>query len=373
VTDAFGGRLELKPWERTSDRAVYDGIHVDERVEGSLRPGGGDARDRIDPVEHVAPAFAECGLHLHYGPLRAGECRERGVLCGRVHTGGRALVDLHHLATEVGRAREPPHPPARHRVGLRDRLHGDDPLALAVARQVRGPRRRVAVDQLAVHLVRENERPVVGRGRDDPLDRLRRRDAAGRVRRRGEHDGRRVGPDGVDDPVGVGLEPALGGQRDLDRFGAGESRPGDGVGPGRRRDDDLLAGVGGREDREIERLDAAGRDHHLRVGVDGSVRPGDPLGDGRPEFRNAGVVCVVRSPARGGLVCRLDDVGGRLEVRFAQFQVDQVGLAAAFGLGGQVEHHADPLGFDGADSLGDPARARVGRLLHRSNRSASGT
>ncbi len=128
----------------------------------------------------------------------------------------------------------------------------------------------------------------------------------------------------------------------------------------------------------MQRLDAAVRDDNLRVGVDRTVSSGaGALGDGLPEYGES----RVRGVFRLALACRLErgfhDVLGRLEVGFAELEVDEIGVAVGLGFdrAGEFEHDANLLGLDLLDAGGDARvgfrsaviRPSIGRVLHCSS------
>ena len=69
--------------------------------------------------------------------------------------------------------------------------------------------------------------------------------------------------------------------------------------------------------------------------------------DGFPEFGRAGVGGVVRLARAGGLGGGLDDVFGRVEVRFPDLEADEVAVGGLR----EVEHHANLRALAGANAL----------------------
>ena len=254
----------------------------------------------------------------------------------------------------VGRADQPPDPPAGHRVGLGHAV--DDHGLLGELRhrlQDRGEA-RVAVDQVLVDLVGEDPQAVLQGPAADRLDLLGAVDRAGRVRRRDEqqhlgalgpgrlqllHRGQVAG--GL---VGDHVDRHAAGQ--LDRLGVG--------GPVRGRHDDLVAGVQQGREGVVDGLLAAVGDQYLvrrdrHAGVAQRLVRDRLLQLRQPAGRR--VLVVLRVLSR--LDRRLDDVRRGREVGLSGAEADHrpAGRLERLGLG--VHGQGRGLG-DGADAPGDP-------------------
>jgi hypothetical protein len=220
---------------------------------------------------------------------------------------------------------------------------------------------------------------VVGRGGDHLADRVLVVHPSRGVRRRAEDDRGGVRGHGVSDPLGGQRIPLVGGHRYLHGFRVGEVRLRRVVRPPRRGNQELLAGSDRRQHGQVERLHPAVGDDDL-VGVDVDVEVGGhPPGDDPPEFGQPRVRRVMRVPRPRRVGGRLDDVCGRVEVRFPDFEPNQV----AVGRLGHVVHHADrravdaahPLGWTGHTSRSEsgPNNVRVGGGARRFRRGRCGS
>lgn len=158
-------------------------------------------------------------------------------------------------------------------------------------------------------------------GLDDSFHRRYVEHAAGRVRGRGQDDGAGSIADGVDDPVGVEGETVGGRQRNLDGIRTRQACLGEWIRPGRRRHYHFVAGIGHRQQRQVERLDAAGRhDHSFRVGV--NTVGSQPIGDGPSERIDPRVRRVVGCTAVRRHHRRFHDVLRRGKIGLSEFEMN---------------------------------------------------
>ncbi len=233
---------------------------------------------------------------------------------------------LHH----VGRADQPAHAPAGHRVRLGHAVEDHDLVAQLGNGGGDAGELGVAVDQVLVDLVGDHPQAVLRRPAADRDRLLARVDGARRVGRRDEQQhlrplgaGRLQLLDARQVAGGlVGHDVDLDAPGQLDRLGVG--RPVGG------HDEDLVARVEQRRERLVDGLLAAVGDEHLRglgrvagvaqrLGRDRLLQLGQPAG---------GRVLVEPRVARR-LDRRLDDVAGRREVGLAGAEADD---GPSFGL-----------------------------------------
>ena len=234
--------------------------------------------------------------------------------------------------------------PARHRVGLREGLAVDQPVAQFLNRQ-RGDEWPVVEDDVVVRLIGEDEQIVPRGDAPEPFQFIAPEDDAGRVARVAEHDHLRAAGRRVD---GVEIEMEVGGRGDEDGLRA---RQLDEVGVervGRLRQQHALAGVDRREQRGGERGAPAVRDDDLGRFDRVPAHPRRLLGERRAQLRIALPIRVVGVAALDRLDQRPADVVGRREVRVARRERDVAGAGAR----------------RGALRLGDDALNGCGRRKH---------
>ena len=232
-------------------------------VERAGRLGALDPGDLVEHPDHRPAAPVERLAHLGDRGQVAVQGRDRGALGDVVDVGGLVRLQVGGGLDDVGRAEQPAHPPAGHRVGLRDPVDHDAPVREPGHHDGQRGGDGVAVGEVLVDLVGDHPQALVEQPAADRLDLLGAVDGAGRVRRRAEqHRLRAVGQRGLELVDGDLVALGLVGQ-DLDRHAAREpDRLGVGR-PVRRRQQHLVARVEDRREGLVDRLLAAVGDQHL--------------------------------------------------------------------------------------------------------------
>ena len=178
--------------------------------------------------------------------------------------------EARHRRHELGRQDRMAHPPAGHRVGLREAV--EDDRALRHARQRRDRDVLALVDDPAVDLVGQDRDVAVAGDIGDADEVLAREHAARRVCRRVEDDQLRPRRHQADELVRVETEVVLLADRDRYRRSANEARHRLVDRKARVRVDDLVALLRQGEDREEHDRLRPGRHDHLGR-VDGDAAP----------------------------------------------------------------------------------------------------
>lgn len=324
-----------------------------EHVEAAARRGAGQAGDVGQQLHRLVPPGLVDGDAVADEALVAGERGGRGGLADRRGAGRDLRLQLVDGADQLRRARAVADPPAGHGVGLGDAIGEEHPLGQARFDSDDGGGQPRLVPDLVVDLVGEHQdvgvgeqhlgegaefaggvggaRGVVGGVEDDPA--------------------RRVG-DRRFQPLWRELESVGLGAGDDDRcavVGEHHVRVGH---PVRGRDDDLVAGVQGGRQGEVDDLlrPAAHGDPVHRVAQ--PVAGVQLVGDGGAQLRSAvdGRVLGLAAPDgldRGGL-----DVVGGVEVGLADSEVEDLvalRLEFAYALGGGSAGR----GLDAVDPLGE--------------------
>ncbi len=171
-----------------------------------------------------------------------------------------------------------------------------------------------------------------------------------RVRRRGVEQQAGARRDGRFERVEVDrVAGAVEGLRQLDGRGIGQLHDGGAVRPGGREADGLIPGVEDAADRQVERLDARGRDDHLARGIELDVVQARVLaGDRAAKRGQAGVLRVERVAVLERLHRGLLDEVGRRLIGLAEVQPQHVGHGH-----GHLGQLADPRVGDTQDRVGE--------------------
>ncbi len=261
------------------------------------------------------------------------------------------LVDLEDPFQDLRRGADVADAPAGHGVGLGEAAHQDG--STAHARQgAHGPHLVAAVDQPVVDLVAVDEQVVADGDAGDLVLNLVRQDGAGRIAGVVEQDG--LGPrrDGRLHPGRIEGEVVFDGRGHAHRHAPGEDH---------RRpirdvrglvEDHLVARVDGGPNRHVQRLRRTDGDQDLLGGVVAdAVEALEVVRQGATELDGAVVAGVVSSAGGQAVPAGLDHLRGRVEVRLADAQADDVGHRRQ-----DVEEAADAR----ARNLVDPTRENAG-------------
>ncbi len=310
---------------------------VGEDVEGTLGALAGDPGHGVQPVYDGAATLGELLAHPVGGLLIPDQGRHRGALRdgGRVR-GHLALQAIHGL-DDLRRARGIPHAPARHGVGLGERVGDDGPRVHLVSQRRDADVLVVVIDQRLVGLVREEaEVPLHGQG-GEALQLLPREGGTGGVGRGVEEQDLRPGRDQGLHQAAVDAEALL-----LPRMGEDRDRPAElhllrEAHPVRGRDDHLVARVQERLEDVVEGMLAPAGDEDLVPGIAQAVVP--------LHLGHHGVLQLIDAASRGvlgealpdGLDRGLLDVGRRVEVWLARAEADDVDAFGAHAAGGGAD------------------------------------
>ncbi len=295
-----------------------DGQH---HVEGPAGLCDVDVVVREEIEQHV-PALLERGAHLRDRVAGVFERLDAGVLDEVRGAGDRVGVEFPGLVDQFLGGGEVAQPPARHRVGLREAVDRDRAFLHVRERPQRDG--RFAVRHLPVDLVGDDGHVVLDGEVAHGLHGIVGVHRPGRVRGSVHDEHLGLVAHGFGEVLERGFEREVVSSEVDPREVAPREFHHRLVGhPRRVQQDDLVAGPDERLDRLVEGLLAPGRDDEvLRAVAEATVA--EVVGDGLPECRDpvgggvavvAGVECVLRG---------VDDVRGRLEVRFADAQVDDV-------------------------------------------------
>ena len=250
---------------------------------------------------------------------------------------GRHQIEVGHQRDHRLRAGQPAHAPASHAVAFR---HGiDDQRTLGHAGQ-RARREVLAAAERPVDLVRQQPEIVLLADFGQLLEPFARVDSAGRVVRRIDQDGARVGLQRRADHVGARLEAVLG-----RRFNHGEAGAGGaervGVGGVVGRDDDgVIARVEHALHGGVKRGLAARRgDDLVRFRRDARASSGGRR-HGLAQARQARKRRIVVVAGADGVDAGLDRFGRRIEVMIADREHDDVLAGGPAAPGGEVDFPA---------------------------------
>ena len=246
--------------------------------------------------------------------------------------------------------------PARHGIGLREPVEYERPLGHA---RQRGDARvsLAVVEDLLVHLVREDEQIAFLSERGDGGELRIVEHPAGRVVRRvDQQDARRGSPRGGErfarqSPVVVRVKRHRHGRAagELDHWPVRD--------PGRLRNHHVDAGLDKGEGRFEERLFSTRGDDDAAVGVDLDPIVGAKLvGDRLAQTGNAGACHIVRVAGVHRLGRGRADVLGGDEIRIAATEIDDV----------------DPLGLELPGAVGDRERRRRREIAHTTGEECGG-
>src|SRR5437867_980547 len=150
---APGGHGDVRLFEDSfgERRAVHADIDAGEDVERATRTIGRESVDLLQFSQHKVSPRPELVDHGLQRTGRATEGRDACLLSERGRARDRVLLDFDDLPVHRRGCDEPAEPPARHRVRLREAVHGDGPVEHAL--QGRGRDMFAFVQDLLVDLV----------------------------------------------------------------------------------------------------------------------------------------------------------------------------------------------------------------------------
>src|SRR3989442_5309565 len=330
-------------------RAVSTDVDPREHIERAARAIRRDTVDSLELSEDDVPPRPEFVDHRLQRTGRPSESRDPGLLreCGRARD--RVLLDFHDLPVQGRRGDEPAEPPAGHRVGLREAVHGNS----AIEHALQGCGRDVLalVQDLLVDLVAHTREVVVRREVREAAHFGPRIHRASGIRRRVEDD--QPGPRGdrLCDRLRRRDESVLVCRADRHGLCTRESHH-RGVGhPAGIRDERFVPGVEEGHERHEERV-LRRRDDHV-LGLRGNpILPLRLLRNRLAQLADSGGGRVLRVAVVERLLRRFDDVCGRREIRLADGQGENL-LPLALGLCDEVADADRGGGLDREDALRD--------------------
>ena len=258
---------------------IRDAGHPEEGVEGARRRRQLDAAGGVETLADDGAAAARAGDLLVCEIAALLQRRDGGALQEGGDPGSRILDEVLDRRSERRRRLEPADAPAGHGPVLGEGLHEQDAVVrlhdVVEGRRAAVDRQGLVVDEAGVDLVGDDPQAVPPRERENGTEVVEARGPAGRVGRR--VDDKRAGArrHGVAEAIDI-ERPACGTARHRhrdrprprDRDGAVEIRP------GRRRDENLVAGSRRHAHGDLGRVHAPDRD---RETVDGERPPVQPL------------------------------------------------------------------------------------------------
>ena len=296
-------------------------LAVDEDVERALGLQTGDAVDGVDGVHRVVPAALVLLYHVVHFVLLIPQSHHGGGLSEGDGAGGVMLVEFVQDGDVLLRRRHIAQTPAGHGVGLGHAVHGEGVLLHAGEggnADVLGS----VIDQPLIYLVGDDHQIVAQDDVGQPLQGLLRQHAAGGVVGGDDHNGPGLGGDLGLDLLQVQLIAVFLPQFVSDRDGVEHTGHVDVVQPHRVGDQNLVSLVQNGGQYGEHGLGQAGGYQNLGGLIVDAVLPLELLGDLLPQFHGAIVggiedVALVQA-VDGGLL----DVGGGVEIRAADFEVE---------------------------------------------------
>lgn len=303
------------------------GLHAGEGIERASGFEAGKPHG-IEPVHKVSAAFVILLSHLgDLGEtvLKGGiEGCESCVLCrgGRAHNA--ILVDLVNDVDDGLGSADIAQSPARHCEGFGEAADDDGALSHAFERGD-GAELDAVVDQLAVDLVRENDKVVFEDDGGEFFEVALLHDRAGGVVGECDEYGFGAGGDRLLDLLHIELELVLDVALDADGRRSGEGDEGGVAHKARFGNEHLVAGGAHRSERGVESLGRADGDDDLACGIVAHADETVKIFAYRlAQFHETGVGCVLSLAFEDAVDRRLAERAGGDEVGFADAQGDAV-------------------------------------------------